>query len=198
MRRAAWRGRVASSLRASTSNSVRWTAADGVSLEVAGGELVTLLGPSGSGKTTLLNMVLGVFAPDSGEIYVDDNPITNVPINKRNIGMVFPELCPVPAHDRAGQHRVSAPYAPGWRGPRSRSAAPTCSTSCASRASASATRDSSAAASSSASPRRGRWLPAPHSCSWTNPLAPSTASCARRCSSSFVGSRSGSPSPRST
>ncbi len=65
------------------------TAADGVSLEVAGGELVTLLGPSGSGKTTLLNMVLGVFAPDSGEIYVDDNPITNVPINKRNIGMVF-------------------------------------------------------------------------------------------------------------
>ncbi len=65
------------------------TAADGVSLEVAGGEFVTLLGPSGSGKTTLLNMVLGVFAPDSGEIYVDDNPITGVPINKRNIGMVF-------------------------------------------------------------------------------------------------------------
>ena len=64
-------------------------AADRVSLKVGGGEFLTLLGPSGSGKTTLLNMVLGVFEPDSGEIYVDGTPITPVPINKRNIGMVF-------------------------------------------------------------------------------------------------------------
>ena len=64
-------------------------AADRISLDVAGGEFLTLLGPSGSGKTTLLNMVLGVIEPDSGEIYVDDEPITPVPINKRNIGMVF-------------------------------------------------------------------------------------------------------------
>ncbi len=64
-------------------------AADRISLDVRGGEFLTLLGPSGSGKTTLLNMVLGVFDPDSGEIFVDGEPITPVPINKRNIGMVF-------------------------------------------------------------------------------------------------------------
>ena len=66
-----------------------WWPPTAFSLDVRGGEFLTLLGPSGSGKTTLLNMVLGVFDPDSGEIFVDGEPITQVPINKRNIGMVF-------------------------------------------------------------------------------------------------------------
>jgi len=65
------------------------TAVDDVTLDVAAGEFVTLLGPSGSGKTTLLSMALGVFGPDAGEIHIDGRPITRVPINKRNIGMVF-------------------------------------------------------------------------------------------------------------
>src|SRR5688572_7996858 len=54
-------------------------AVDGVSLDVAPGEFVTLLGPSGSGKTTSLLMLAGFERPTAGEIYVDDRPIADVP-----------------------------------------------------------------------------------------------------------------------
>jgi putative spermidine/putrescine transport system ATP-binding protein len=64
-------------------------AVDGVSLDVAPGEFVTLLGPSGSGKTTTLMMLAGFEIPSDGEIYVDDVPIAAVPPFRRNIGMVF-------------------------------------------------------------------------------------------------------------
>src|SRR5687768_17877170 len=50
-------------------------AVDGVSLNVAPGEFVTLLGPSGSGKTTTLMMLAGFEIPTAGEIYVDEDPI---------------------------------------------------------------------------------------------------------------------------
>ncbi|MYI14676.1 MAG: ABC transporter ATP-binding protein, partial [Acidimicrobiaceae bacterium] len=60
-----------------------------MSLEIQAGEFFTLLGPSGSGKSTLLNLVLGALRPDEGEILVGGEPITSVPIHKRNIGMVF-------------------------------------------------------------------------------------------------------------
>lgn len=64
-------------------------AVNAMSLEIRAGEFFTLLGPSGSGKSTLLNLVLGALRPDEGEILVGDEPITSVPIHKRNIGMVF-------------------------------------------------------------------------------------------------------------
>ena len=64
-------------------------AVDGVSLDVAAGEFLTLLGPSGSGKTTSLMMLAGFEIPTAGEIYVDDRPIAAVPPYRRNIGMVF-------------------------------------------------------------------------------------------------------------
>ena len=64
-------------------------AVNSMSLEIHPGEFFTLLGPSGSGKTTLLNLVLGALYPDEGEIFVGGQPITSVPIHKRNIGMVF-------------------------------------------------------------------------------------------------------------
>ncbi|MBS0524645.1 MAG: ABC transporter ATP-binding protein [Proteobacteria bacterium] len=64
-------------------------ALDGVSLDIASGELLTILGPSGSGKTTLLKVVAGFETPDAGAVKVDGIDITTMPPAKRDIGMVF-------------------------------------------------------------------------------------------------------------
>jgi spermidine/putrescine ABC transporter ATP-binding subunit len=64
-------------------------ALDGVSLDIASGELLTILGPSGSGKTTLLKVVAGFETPDAGRVMVDGVDITAMPPAKRDIGMVF-------------------------------------------------------------------------------------------------------------
>src|SRR5210317_2299916 len=61
----------------------------GLNLDIAEGEFVTMLGPSGSGKTTCLMMLAGFETPTNGEIYLDGQPISNIPPNKRGIGMVF-------------------------------------------------------------------------------------------------------------
>ena len=60
-----------------------------LNLDIAKGEFLTMLGPSGSGKTTCLMMLAGFETPTSGEIYLDGEPISNIPPNKRGIGMVF-------------------------------------------------------------------------------------------------------------
>ncbi len=64
-------------------------AVEGVELEVARGEFLTLLGPSGSGKTTCLMMLAGFESATAGEIYLDGQPIGRTPPHKRGIGMVF-------------------------------------------------------------------------------------------------------------
>ena len=61
----------------------------GFDLEVAKGELVTLLGPSGCGKTTALRIAAGFEQPDSGTVELHGANITNQPAHKRNMGMVF-------------------------------------------------------------------------------------------------------------
>ena len=60
-----------------------------LNLDIKEGEFVTMLGPSGSGKTTCLMMLAGFETPTNGEIYLDNNPISNIPPHKRGIGMVF-------------------------------------------------------------------------------------------------------------
>jgi len=58
-------------------------------LAVGKGEFVSLLGPSGCGKTTVLRMVAGFEAPTAGSIRIDGQPVTDLPPNRRQIGMVF-------------------------------------------------------------------------------------------------------------
>jgi len=60
-----------------------------INLEVANGELVTLLGPSGCGKTTTLRMISGFEYPSSGQIMIGGRDVANVPPNKRGVSMVF-------------------------------------------------------------------------------------------------------------
>jgi lipopolysaccharide export system ATP-binding protein len=54
-----------------------------VSLEVSSGEVVGLLGPNGAGKTTCFYMVVGLVACDGGEVRLDDQIITHLPIHQR-------------------------------------------------------------------------------------------------------------------
>ncbi|WP_378942535.1 ABC transporter ATP-binding protein [Mesorhizobium sp. ANAO-SY3R2] len=65
------------------------TAVDDVNIEIASGEFLALLGPSGSGKTTVLMSVAGFEYPSRGRILVDGDDVTNTPVNRRNLGMVF-------------------------------------------------------------------------------------------------------------
>ncbi|MEA5049224.1 MAG: ABC transporter ATP-binding protein [Eubacteriales bacterium] len=60
-----------------------------LSIDIKPGELFTLLGPSGCGKTTLLRMIAGFNSIEAGTIAFDDQVINEVPIYKRNFGMVF-------------------------------------------------------------------------------------------------------------
>ena len=53
------------------------------------GTFMTLLGPSGCGKTTLLNLISGFAEPNSGDIYLNGERITDIPPYRRNVGMVF-------------------------------------------------------------------------------------------------------------
>ncbi len=64
-------------------------ALDRLSLELAPGELVAMLGPSGCGKTTALRALAGLESLNSGRILLDDRDITDLPANRRDMGMVF-------------------------------------------------------------------------------------------------------------
>src|SRR5690606_19869690 len=58
-------------------------------LDIKSGEFFTFLGPSGCGKTTTLRMIAGFYYPSQGKIYFDNQDVTTLQPNKRNIGMVF-------------------------------------------------------------------------------------------------------------
>lgn len=62
---------------------------DGISIDIAAGEFMTLLGPSGSGKTTLLMALAGFVTPEGGSIRFGDNEVISTSPHKRGIGMVF-------------------------------------------------------------------------------------------------------------
>ena len=64
-------------------------AVDDVSLQVEEGETMALLGPSGCGKSTTLNMIVGLEMPTSGDILIDGQSVSKVPVGRRNVGLVF-------------------------------------------------------------------------------------------------------------
>ena len=62
---------------------------DDVNFSLRQGEMLALLGPSGCGKTTILRMIAGLIAPTSGAIRLNGRDISQIPVHKRNMGMVF-------------------------------------------------------------------------------------------------------------
>ena len=54
-----------------------------VTMEIKQGEIVGLLGPNGAGKTTTFYMVVGLTRPDDGQVFLNDEDITNFPMHKR-------------------------------------------------------------------------------------------------------------------
>lgn len=71
-------------------------ALDDISFELRKGEFLTMLGPSGSGKTTSLRAIAGFIKPTSGRLLIDGRDMTNVPPQKRNIGMMFQDYALFP------------------------------------------------------------------------------------------------------
>ena len=82
---------------------------DGVDLEVGHGELVALVGPSGCGKSTLLRSLAGLEPLDAGRVLLAGRDVTEVPAEKRRIGMVFQD------HALFGHLRVDRNIAFGLR-----------------------------------------------------------------------------------
>ena len=64
-------------------------AVDSLNLEIHDNDFITLLGPSGCGKTTTLRMIAGFESPDTGEIYLGDEPINALTPDRRDTAMVF-------------------------------------------------------------------------------------------------------------
>lgn len=67
------------------------------------GSFTTLLGPSGCGKTTILRMVAGLASPTSGDIMIGDRLVNDIPIHKRNLGLVFQNYALFP-HKTIGEN----------------------------------------------------------------------------------------------
>ncbi|KOV64740.1 ABC transporter ATP-binding protein [Streptomyces sp. MMG1121] len=100
------------------------TAVDDLSLEVAEGELVTLVGPSGCGKTTTMMMVNRLIEPTSGRILVDGEDIAAVdPVRlRRRIGYVIQQVGLFP-HRTVLDNTATVPALLGWKRAKARARA---------------------------------------------------------------------------
>ncbi len=67
----------------------KFRAIDSISMDIRHGEFFSLLGASGCGKTTLLRMLAGFESVTSGEIFIDGQPMSDVPPHQRPVNMVF-------------------------------------------------------------------------------------------------------------
>lgn len=71
-------------------------------LTIEPGETLAILGPSGCGKTTTLRLIAGLERPDVGQVLFDDQDVTRLPIERRDVGMVFQNYALFPNLDVAG------------------------------------------------------------------------------------------------
>jgi multiple sugar transport system ATP-binding protein len=85
---------------------------DGVSLEVASGEIVVVCGPSGGGKTVLLRLIAGTDSPDRGDIRIDGKSVLALGAEQRDVGMAFQNFALYP-HLTAYQNIASPLQARG-------------------------------------------------------------------------------------
>jgi branched-chain amino acid transport system ATP-binding protein len=86
-------------------------AVDGVSFEVAEGEIFAVIGPNGAGKTTLFNMIAGALVPDGGTIIFAGQPIQGLPADavcRRGIARTFQIVRPFPGLSVADNVTVGA------------------------------------------------------------------------------------------
>ena len=90
------------------------TAVEKANLEIENKEYVCIIGPSGCGKTTLIKCIEGIIEPSEGEIYVDDVPISKIPIQDRGVGYVFQEIALFP-HMSVYENVSYGPLVKGWR-----------------------------------------------------------------------------------
>ncbi len=71
-------------------------AVDNISFNIDPGEYIVFLGHTGSGKSTVLKIIAGLVNPDSGGIYFDNEDVTNLPPEDRNVGFVFEQFALFP------------------------------------------------------------------------------------------------------
>jgi ABC-type Fe3+/spermidine/putrescine transport system ATPase subunit len=88
-------------------------ALDNVTLTIHDKEYFSLLGPSGCGKTTLLRLIAGLIEPDSGEIYIGDKLVNDVPPEDRDVGFVFQTFALFP-HMTAWNNVIYGPKVKGF------------------------------------------------------------------------------------
>jgi osmoprotectant transport system ATP-binding protein len=91
-----------------------------MTLDIAGGETMVFLGPSGCGKTTTLRIIAGLERPDAGgRVLFNGEDVTHIPIERRNVGMVFQSYALFPNMTVAENIGV-VPRLLGWEAPRIR------------------------------------------------------------------------------